>query len=363
MEKYMQLAINLAEKARGFTNPNPLVGAVIVKNGEIIGKGYHEKYGFAHAEVNAIKNSSTSVEDSELYVTLEPCAHFGKTPPCCDAIIKNKIKKVYIGMKDPNPLVLGKGIEKLKNAGIEVVSGVLEEKCRNQNEIYIKFITQKIPFISIKTAMTLDGKTASNIGDSKWITCEKSRRYVHNLRNTYSAILVGINTVIKDNPFLTSRLKNSSSPIRIIVDSHLRLPINSNVLNNLDGFERCIIATLKSSDENKKDILKKTGAEIIETDELDGKVNLLQLFLTLGKMGIDSVLVEGGSEINYSVLENKLADKIYFFISPKIIGGNCSKTPVGGKGIELIKDSVQIINTSLKNFDNDILITGYIKKE
>ncbi len=354
----MELAIELAKKGEGKVNPNPMVGAVIVKDGIVIGEGYHEKYGEGHAEVNAFKSLKEDPSGATMYVTLEPCSHYGKTPPCADKIIENNIKRVVIGMIDPNPLVAGNGVDKLKKAGIEVKVGVLEEKCKKLNEVFIKYILSKKPFIVLKTAMSLDGKIATRTGESKWISSEKSRLQVHNLRNKLSAIMVGVNTVIKDNPELTCRIENGSNPIRIIVDSTLRIPMNSKVLQNKDN--KTIIATTKRANiKNMQELLKK-NINVLIIDEKNGQVDLSALIKKLGELNIDSILLEGGSTLNYSALEESIVDKVMIYISPKIIGGESSKTPVGGIGIDKLNDAFKLKDITTNIVDEDILVEGYI---
>ena len=352
---YMKRALKLAQKGRGFVNPNPLVGAVIVKNGKVIGEGWHECFGKAHAEINAFSNAVETVEGGELYVTLEPCSHYGKTPPCAKTIVEKQIKKVYIGMKDPNPLVSGKGIEILKKAGIEVICGIYEEECRKINEIFIKYITTKSPFVVMKTAMTLDGKIASYIGDSKWISCEKSREIVHKMRSSCMGIMVGIQTVLKDNPFLTSRIENAHNPIPIIIDSTLKIPENAHVLEG----KHCIIATTDKADEQKRKRLELKGVEIIQLREKNGHVDLKLLLNKLGEMGIDSILLEGGGELNFSMLENQLIDKIVFFLAPKLLGGRDAKTPLEGTGFSKVKESICLKDIEIKKIERDIFVTAY----
>ncbi len=354
----MELAIELAKRGEGKVNPNPMVGAVIVKDGIIIGEGYHEKYGEGHAEVNAFESLKEDPSGATMYVTLEPCSHYGKTPPCVDKIIQSKIKRVVIGMIDPNPLVAGNGVDKLKRAGIEVKVGVLEDKCKKLNEIFIKYILTKKPYVVLKTAMSLDGKIATRNGESKWISSEKSRLQVHNLRNKFSAIMVGVNTVIKDNPELTCRIKNGNDPIRIIVDSTLRIPINSKVLQNKDN--KTIIATTKRASINSMQELLKKNIKVIIIDEKNGQVDLNALIKKLGELGIDSILLEGGSTLNYSALEENIVDKVMIYIAPKIIGGESSKTPVGGRGIDKLKDAFKLKNIAINILDEDILVEGYI---
>ena len=354
----MELAIELAKKGEGKVNPNPMVGAVIVKNGIVIGEGYHEKYGEEHAEVNAFKNLKEVSEGATIYVTLEPCSHYGKTPPCVDKIIESKIKRVVIGMVDPNPLVAGKGINKLKMAGIEVKVGVLEDKCKRLNEIFIKYILTKKPYVVLKTAMSLDGKIATKNGESKWITSKKSRLQVHNLRNKFSAIMVGVNTVIKDNPELTCRIQNGNDPIRIIVDSKLRIPIDSKILQNEDN--KTIVATTKRANINSMEELLKKNIKMLIIEEKNGQVDLSKLIKKLGELNIDSILLEGGSILNYSALEERIVDKAMIYISPKIIGGESSKTPVGGKGIDRLNDAFKLKDIDINIVDEDILVEGYI---
>lgn len=359
-EKYMKLALELAKKGEGRVNPNPLVGAVIVKDNKIIGEGYHEYYGGPHAEINAFSSVKENVEGSTMYVTLEPCCHYGKTPPCVNAIIKNNIKKVIVGMLDPNPRVAGKGVEILREHGIEVITGVLEEECKSLNEIFIKYIGTKLPFVIMKYAMTLDGKIAAFTGDSKWITGEAAREEVHKLRNNVSGIMVGIGTVLQDNPSLTCRIQGGMSPKRIIVDSNLRIPLNSNVLNIKDETST-IIATTKKASEDKIQLLEDKGAEVLIVEDMDGRVNLQALMKRLGEMGIDSILLEGGSTLNYSAIEQGIVDKVQAYIASKIIGGESAKTPIGGKGKPLMSESIILQNVTFKTFDEDILIEGYVK--
>lgn len=357
-ESFMKMAIELAKKGEGNVSPNPMVGAVIVKDGKVIGQGYHEKCGEGHAEVNAFKSLKEDPSEATMYVTLEPCSHYGKTPPCADLIIKNKISKVIIGMVDPNPLVAGKGIEKLKNAGIEVEIGVLESECIKLNEVFIKYITAKRPFVVLKAAMSIDGKIATKTGESKWISCEDSRLQVHKLRNKLSGIMVGVNTVIKDNPELTCRLEDGNSPIRIIVDSTLRIPLNSKVLNNKDN--KTIIATTNKVDMAKVEEISEMNAKVLIIDEKDGRVDLNKLMAKLGELNIDSILLEGGAILNYSALEEKIVDKVMMYISPKIIGGEESKTPIGGYGIDKLNNAFKLKNLKTSIVGEDILVEGYI---
>jgi diaminohydroxyphosphoribosylaminopyrimidine deaminase/5-amino-6-(5-phosphoribosylamino)uracil reductase len=359
--QYMRRAMELAKKGEGFVNPNPLVGAVIVKNNKIIGEGYHEIFGGHHAEVNAFLSATEDVTGATMYVTLEPCSHYGKTPPCANKIIEKGIKKVVIAHKDPNPQVAGRGITLLKENGVDVVTGILEEESEKLNEVFFKYIIKNIPFCLLKTAMTLDGKIASWSGDSKWITSEVSRNFVHQLRNRYSAIMVGIGTVIQDNPSLTTRLEDNQGrdPVRIIVDTKARIPLEAKVLN-LTSNARTIVATTELASNEKIRTLEDMGVEVIITPLKNNQVDLKFLMKKLGEEKIDSVLIEGGSEINYSALEGGIVDKVNVFIAPKIIGGREAKTPVGGIGLEFMKDAIMLKELKIHRFEEDIMIEGYI---
>lgn len=361
---YMARALDLAQLGAGYANPNPLVGAVIVKDNKIIGEGYHEKYGNAHAEINAFNNATEPVAGATMYVTLEPCSHFGKTPPCVETIINKKIKKVIVAVADPNPLVAGRGIKILRENGIEVTTGILENEAKKLNEIFIKFITTGLPFCTLKTAMTLDGKIATHTGDSRWITNDNSREYVHKLRHKYSSIMVGIGTVLADNPLLTTRLKDTDgkNPIRVIVDTKGSVPPDAKVLQ-CDENTKTIVATTEAISEEKLKYIEATGAEIIITPLKNNKVDLSYLIKKLGERKIDSIILEGGSSLNYSALEEGIVDKVVSFIAPKIIGGKSSKTPVGGKGISYIKDAILLENMEICKFENDVMIEAYIRKE
>ena len=358
-EFYMSKALDLAEKGRGLVSPNPMVGAIIVKGNRIIGEGYHERCGCAHAEVNAFNNAIEDVKGATMYVTLEPCSHYGKTPPCADKIIEMKIARVVVGTLDPNPLVAGIGVEKLKRAGIEVEVGVLEEACKIKNEIFMKYIIEKSPFIIMKAAMSLDGKIATKTGESKWITGDKSRVQVHKLRNEVTGIMVGVNTVIIDDPELTCRIEGGKNPIRIIVDSSLRIPKESKIVKTSNEV-RTIVATTNKADEKDKAELKNKGVEIIEIKSKDGKVDLKELSIKLGSLGIDSILLEGGGELNYSALKSGIIDKVQMYVAPKIVGGSLAKGPVSGEGIELLSDAVMLKCLSTKIVGQDILIEGYL---
>jgi diaminohydroxyphosphoribosylaminopyrimidine deaminase/5-amino-6-(5-phosphoribosylamino)uracil reductase len=360
----MKRALELSVRGAGKTSPNPQVGAVIVKNGKIIGEGYHEFYGGPHAEVNAINNAAEDVEGATIYVTLEPCSHYGKTPPCADLIVNKKLSRVVMSMVDPNPKVAGRGVEILRANNIEVEIGLLEEEARKTNEIFLKYIQEKRPFCIVKTAMTLDGKIATRTGESKWITNEKSRKYVHELRNRVSGIMVGVNTVLSDNPSLTTRLGGGGTDaVRIIVDSNLRIQLDATVLN-IDSPKRTIIATTEKADSSKLERLKHMkNVDVVITPVKDSRVDLNYLFEYLADEKIDSVLVEGGSALNYSVFREGLADKVVSFIAPMILGGENSKTPVGGEGFERLQDAVLLKDMSISRFDDDIMVEAYVRKD
>lgn len=360
----MKRALELAKMGTGYTNPNPLVGAVIVKDGKIIGEGYHKLYGSHHAEINAFNNATEDVKGATMYVTLEPCSHYGKTPPCANAIVEKGIKKVVVGLVDPNPEVSGRGIKILQDNGIEVITRVLEEEGRKLNEIFLKYITTKLPFCIMKTAMTLDGKIAAYTGDSKWVTGEASRAYVHQLRHKVAGIMAGIGTILADDPMLTTRLDQGegSNPVRIIVDSSARIPLEAKVLN-LNSKVRTIIAATELANKDKIKALEEKGAVVIISPLKNSRVDLSFLMKALGERNIDSVLLEGGSELNYSALEEGIVDKVNAFIAPKFIGGRTAKTPVGGSGKAYMNESISLNNIEVVRFGEDIMIEGYIGKE
>jgi diaminohydroxyphosphoribosylaminopyrimidine deaminase/5-amino-6-(5-phosphoribosylamino)uracil reductase len=357
---YMKRAIELAEKGKGRVNPNPLVGAIIVKDGKIIGEGYHECFGEAHAEVNAFKNATEDVEGAEMYVTLEPCSHYGKTPPCALKIIEKKIKKVYISQLDPNPLVNGRGVSILKDAGIDVEYGILEEESKKQNEIFLHYIQTKRPFVAMKYAMTLDGKIATKNKDSKWITNESSRAFVHELRHEYMAIMVGANTVFMDDPHLDTRRigKVSRSPIRIVIDPELATSLDRYIVETAKTQPTWLVVD-ELIDEKRLDPYKDKGVEFIL---MPMPLDLSHLMDVLGEKKIDSILVEGGSFLHAKVLESKIVNKAYVFIAPKMIGGKDALTPVGGQGIEWMANAHVLENIVLHRFEDDVMIEGYFIK-
>ena len=357
-EKYMQYALELARKGVGLVNPNPCVGAVIVKDGKIIGEGWHKKYGEAHAEINALASCLESTIGATIYVTLEPCCHYGKTPPCTEAIIRSGITKVVVGALDPNPLVAGEGIKRLRENGIEVVTGVLEKECIRLNEIFFHFITYRTPFVVMKYAMTLDGKIATTTGEARWITKDKAREDVHRDRNRLMGIMIGIETVLKDNPLLTCRIENGRNPIRIICDTHLRIPLKSKIVETAMGI-RTIIATCEKDEKYYAPLLEK-GCEILVVPTKGEYIDLEILMQKLGEKGIDSILLEGGATLNYSMLESRLVHKVKAYIAPKIFGGELAKSPIGGLGITNINKHYALKSIQVKDIDNDFLIEGEV---
>ncbi|MFW5976580.1 MAG: bifunctional diaminohydroxyphosphoribosylaminopyrimidine deaminase/5-amino-6-(5-phosphoribosylamino)uracil reductase RibD [Bacillota bacterium] len=365
-EFYMKKALELARKGEGYVSPNPMVGAVVVKNNKIVGEGYHKKFGEAHAEVNALKEAGDKAEGGTLYVNLEPCCHYGKTPPCSLSVIKSGIKKVVIGMEDPDSRVEGKGIAYLKKAGIDIKTGVLAEESIKLNEAFIKNKTTDFPFVYLKSAQTLDGFLATSTGDSKWITCKKARKYGHKLRHKVDAILVGIGTVLKDNPSLTTRLENKKGKdsIRIVLDSNLRIPPDSQILNQKSS-SRTIIVTGEEVNEEKITKLQdrvqdRDQIEILSYTLKDNKISLEKLLKDLHEREINSILVEGGGEINYSFINSGLGDKIYSFIAPKIYGGNDGVSVYRGKGPEKMKDIINLKKVEYEKLGDNILVKGYL---
>lgn len=355
-EKYMELALELAKKAAGRTSPNPLVGAVLVKDNKVIGQGYHKKAGDPHAERLALLEAGAQAEGSDFYVTLEPCNHSGRTPPCTEAIIEAKIKNVYVATLDPNPLVAGQGIKRLKETGIKVEVGMKEQEAKKLNEVFFKYITTGLPYVVLKSAASLDGKIATREGHSQWITGELARSFGHQLRNMYDAIMVGIGTVLADDPQLTCRVENGRDPIRIIVDSKLSISPEAKVFN-LASTADIIIATVQDiSHEKYKRLSQK--AEIIKVNS-GNKVDLPKLMKILGEKGITSILVEGGAILNSSFVEEKLIDKFYLFYAPLIIGGTLAPGFIGGLGPAKLETSLRLKDLTIENIGEDILVTAY----
>jgi diaminohydroxyphosphoribosylaminopyrimidine deaminase/5-amino-6-(5-phosphoribosylamino)uracil reductase len=353
-EDYMKLALSLARKGRGYVSPNPMVGAVIVKNDRIISRGYHQRFGGNHAEINALKNAVEDVSASTLYVTLEPCCHQGKTPPCIDSIVEHKIARVVIGTIDPNPLVSCQGINYLQSRGIEVKIGVLENNCRKLNEVFFHFMETGLPFVTIKYAQTLDGRIATATGESQWISSETSLKYTHQLRASHDAILVGAGTVIKDNPELTVRLVRGRNPLRVIVDSELKIPKQAKVFQNISG-ARTLITTIKTSADPKFQSIADSGVEIITIKaDRKGNVDLIKLFKILAARNISSILIEGGAQIITSTLKNNLANRLITIIAPKILGSGIEA--VGDLNIRKLSLAKKLSIQKVSRCGNDIII-------
>ena len=363
-EKYMAMALELASKGAGHTKLNPMVGCVVVKNGCIVAEGYHEKYGEYHAERNALTRCKEDLRGATMYVTLEPCCHHGKTPPCTDIIIERGIGRVCVGSLDPNPLVGGKGIEILKKAGIDVRTGVLREECDRLNEIFFHYISEKTPFTALKYAMTLDGRIAAYSGDSKWVTGEDARRHVHSLRRLYSAILVGIGTVLADDPMLNCRIEDGVDPIRIVCDSNLSIPMDSRLVQTAGEIRTIVFAAGRRESDflEKKKRLSDLGVEVV-VQETEGRVDIIEMIRSLGDMEINSLLVEGGAAIHGAFLEEGCFDKVYAYIAPKLIGGMTAKGPIGGKGIENMKDALRLSDIEIRMLGEDFLIEGRRKRQ
>lgn len=355
--RFMCLAVRLAKKGLGRTSPNPIVGSVVVKNGKIIGQGYHEKAGLPHAEINALRKAGKKAKGSTLYVTLEPCAHFGKTPPCVTAIIKAGVKKVVVGSIDPNPKVKGKGIRALEKNKIEVIKDVLRDECLSLNEAYVKYITKKTPFVVLKLATTLDGKIATSTGDSKWITSLESRRYAHRLRSLVDCVMVGSGTVLKDDPGLTVRLIKGKNPARAVLDSSLKVSAGAKVFASRR--ERVFVFTSAKASRNKVKLLEKKGTEVITVKQSKDGLSVKGVLKELGKRGVTSVLIEGGARLAASALKEGVVDKAIFIIAPRIIGGD-GVDCVGKLGIKSIKRGIMLKGIKTMKIGEDFAIEGRV---
>ena len=355
---FMARAYALAEKAIGRTSPNPMVGAVIVKDGKIIGEGYHKKADMPHAEVEAMNSvvDKSMLKGATLYTLLEPCCHYGRTGPCTKVIIEAGFGRVVASAQDPNPKVNGKGFEELRKAGIKTECGIMERETRKLNEAFIKYVTTKRAFVILKAAMTLDGKIATTTGMSKWISSEESRRYVHELRNRVDAVIVGINTVLYDNPRLTCRINGGKDPLRIILDSKLRIPIDSRILAD----KNALIATTTQCDREKKRALEEKGIGVIMVGKNGSRVDLKELMYEMVLRGITHIMIEGGSEVSAAALKEGIVDKLIYFISPKIVGGRDAKTPLGGEGIKNMDQAINLRDVEIRKIGNDIIVEGYI---
>jgi len=362
-EQYMRMALALAALAKGRTSPNPMVGAVVVKGGRVVGQGWHREAGTPHAEIHALRQAGELAKDADLYVTLEPCSHYGRTPPCCEAVLESGVKRVFAAMRDPNPKVSGSGLARLSKAGVEVelATGELHEAACRLNEVFLKWIMTKMPFVAVKTAMTLDGKIATTSGQSKWITGEAARKRVHELRDIYDGILVGIQTVVADDPLLTTRLDGGKSPLRIVADSQARLPFNAKLVT--DQTAQTVVAVTGAASAERVAALEQNGVQVMQVaSDAKGRVDLADLLRRLGQRNVCSVLVEGGASLNDSLFRAQLVDKVYTFIAPKIFGGKDAPTPIGGIGIAAIEDHVALSELTMEKIGEDFLLTGYVKK-
>lgn len=366
-EQFMKRAIELAKQGAGWTAPNPLVGAVVVKNGRVIGEGYHRKYGELHAERNALAACSEDPAGATLYVTLEPCCHYGKTPPCTEIIIEKKIAKVVIGSRDPNPKVAGKGARILREHGIEVVEDYMREACDALNPVFFHYITTKTPYVVLKFAMTLDGKIATRTGASKWITGEAARNHVHQLRGRYAGILAGIGTVLADDPMLNCRIDGAHQPLRIILDSHLRIPMGSRLVRSAKEYPLLIVCNESTRDReegtSRIQKLEEAGSKVWTLPEKNGHPDLNVLMQRLGEEKIDSVLIEGGGTVNEAALKAHIVHHVYAYIAPKIFGGEDAKTPVEGSGIRLPQECANLRLAKITVLLNDMLLEYDVEGE
>ena len=354
-EHYMRRALQLAQKGEGRTSPNPMVGAVIVKDGVVLAEGYHKAFGGPHAEINAISSARVPLEGASFYVTLEPCAHFGKTPPCIESVLKARPAEVIIGTPDPNPLVAGKSIRMLKRRGITTRVGILEEECRQLNEKFFKFMATSMPFITVKFAQSLDGRLATLTGDSKWISSESSRRLAHRERARHDAILIGVGTVLSDDPELTVRLVRGRNPLRVVIDPNLRIPLDAKILMDQAAARTLVVTARASASKKKFAQLHQQGIEVLQVDQnKEGRIELKKLLKALGKKQISSILVEGGSETITSFLKSGLADRLLVFTAPKLIGKGIEA--VGDLGITRIQDALRLDVRKVFRSGGDIVI-------
>ncbi|MCK5579698.1 MAG: bifunctional diaminohydroxyphosphoribosylaminopyrimidine deaminase/5-amino-6-(5-phosphoribosylamino)uracil reductase RibD [Candidatus Omnitrophica bacterium] len=357
--EYMKLAYGLAAKGKGKASPNPMVGAVLVKGNSVVSEGWHRRCGGAHAEIEALKKAGKKACGATLYVTLEPCFHFGRTPPCVGAVVESGVKRVVVGMKDPNPLTAGKSIARLRRSGIEVTCGLLGQELKKFNEVFIKYITQNMPFVVVKTAQTLDGKIATRTGHSQWITSKKSREYGHKLRGDFDAILVGIQTVLKDNPRLNAS-RVSKKLKKIVLDSSLCVSSNARLFQQVDPSD-CIIATTRKANAKKIDRMRRQGVQVIVCPLKEGRVHMKWLMEELAKKKISSVLIEGGGQVIGSALKEKVVDKMFTFIAPKIVGDAQARVSVDGLSPEIVGQCVGLKDIQIKQISQDVLIEGYVK--
>lgn len=353
--KMMRRALALARRGVGKTAPNPAVGCVVVRDGKVVGRGWHKKAGTPHAEVHALNQAGELARGADVYVTLEPCAHYGKTPPCANALIAAGVARVWVGMVDPNPLVAGGGIRMLEDAGIEVESGILEEECRELNRPFIKWIQTRLPYVVLKSALTLDGMTATAAGDSRWVTSDRARQEVHRLRGRLDAIMVGVGTVVSDDPLLTCRLPGGKDPLRVVVDSTLRIPLHA-ALFGVRSAARTVVATC-CRDQGRIAAVAARGAEVLGCIEKDGRVDLEDLLRRLGQMGVQSILLEGGAHLAGAALRAGLIDRLMVFIAPKLVGG-VGMGLFAGAGVGLMKDAIRLEDVRVQQVGVDLLVEG-----
>lgn len=362
-EDYMNMALDLAELGQGYTSPNPMVGAVVVNNDQVVGKGYHKKVGKAHAEINAINSAGESARGATLYVTLEPCNHTGRTPPCTEKILSAGIQHVVVAMRDVNPHVKGGGVEFLQQQGIRITTGVCEDRAEKLNEVFVKYVKTGRPFVTAKCAATLDGRIATKTGDSKWVSGEESRAFVHRLRHAVDAIMVGADTVKRDDPSLTTRLSGAKGrdPKRIILDTRLSISDKAKIMR-LDSRADTMIITGPGISAEKKNRLERKSIQIIQSAVKSGLIDLNSLMDLLGASGITSLLVEGGGRVIASALKDGIVDKVIFFYAPRILGGDDGVPICRGTGPVLMRDSIPLKNISVRRFGDDVMIEGYIDK-
>ncbi len=356
---FMSRALELAERGRGRVEPNPLVGAVVVRDGRIVGEGFHERFGGPHAEVNAIAAAGDACRGATLYVTLEPCTHYGKTPPCVDAIIQAGFTRVVAAMIDPDPRNQGRGIEKLRQAGIEAEVGLLEPEARRLNAPFIKLTTRSLPFVTAKWAMSLDGKIATRTGDSRWVSSEPARELVHDLRGKADAILVGIGTALTDDPLLTARPPGPRTASRIVADSRARLPLTSQLVQTA-AEAPVVVATTSAAPEERRRALAEAGVEVLVLPARDGHVSLPDLMAELGKRRMTNVLIEGGGELFASAIRDGVVDKLLVFVAPKLIGGRDAPTPLEGEGVATVADAIEVREWSVRRVGDDALIEAWL---
>ena len=357
---FMERALALAGKGVGRVNPNPLVGAVIVKDGTIIGEGWHERYGGPHAERNALASCGQAAKGATLYVTLEPCCHYGKTPPCTQAVIEHKIARVVVGSPDPNPLVAGKGIRRLREAGITVTENVLREQCDRRNAVFFHYIRRKTPYITMKYAMTMDGKTATSAGYSKWITGSPARVRVHEDRNRHMAIMAGVGTVLADDPMLDCRIPGGRQPVHLICDTHLRTPLTARVVETADRQPTWFLTCC--TDAEKQSLYEDKGCRVLALAQSRGRVDLCRAMEILGERGIDSIYLEGGAALNASALEAQIVQEVHCYIAPKLFGGTSAKTPIGGSGVCRPAEADMLTVKAITRYGEDILIESIVKR-